>query len=199
MAGGPVYDTTNNCCASCGDIDTVAWDNPGPGSDNTNWPIDIKITANDADLPITWCGITWVKSTTTPGANQIQSGDIARVCPTRYIELANAQTWKPTASHHWDFVGAGIDFKLQANQFTYISYYNRIYLGTIAKDNQRWYPSGTLYSSTYEIGLLTGYARADAYGQWTIQPGFFGSHTVTGVGGNVTYTWSRESAGITWP
>jgi hypothetical protein len=47
--------------------------------------MEITVTANDADLPVTWCGITWEKLTTTlTNANQRHSGDSANVCPNGY-------------------------------------------------------------------------------------------------------------------
>jgi hypothetical protein len=46
----------------------------------------ITVTGDDADLPVTWCGKTWVKSTETPGANEFHSGEQAIVCPTFYSD-----------------------------------------------------------------------------------------------------------------
>ena len=46
----------------------------------------LTITAPDSDLPITWCGITWVTSGTSPlGPNQRYSGESASVCPDNQI------------------------------------------------------------------------------------------------------------------
>jgi hypothetical protein len=50
--------------------------------------IQVTVTADDADLPVTWCGITWEKSTTsiTNPETQRKSGQSAKVCPAVYIK-----------------------------------------------------------------------------------------------------------------
>jgi hypothetical protein len=62
----------------------------------------LTITADDADLPITWCGFTWLKSTTAKdgdpeiAATQAYSGETKCACPTAYVvptSTFNANQW----------------------------------------------------------------------------------------------------------
>jgi hypothetical protein len=48
--------------------------------------MQLIVTAGDADLPITWCGKTWVASTETPGVDEVHSGEPHCVCPTYYVD-----------------------------------------------------------------------------------------------------------------
>jgi hypothetical protein len=68
----------------------------------------VKITADPGDLPISWCGKTWVNS--SPGVNEVLNGHEARVCPsgggwvsTKYTSNFSPKLYR--AKQEWNRTG----------------------------------------------------------------------------------------------
>jgi hypothetical protein len=155
----------------------------------TNNPsIQLTITAADVDLPITWCGKTWIKSTESKGANDYYSGETACVCPSTYKKTRSAV---PTASHKWAF---GTSLVLQRNSYSgTFDQQNSLRLNPVGTVNVfdlwRYYLS-TIYSSYNFLGFISNVPFA-TYSNYLITDAYFGSHTT----GGVTYQWER---GFNW-
>jgi len=112
ITSGPFTGATFASCTDCEVVPNDCFDNPlACGGDPS---LELRITADDVDLPITWCGKTWVKSTETPGANEALSGQGQCVCPTfhvksvGYTRSSNYEYWRFDPSLRLErFINAG--------------------------------------------------------------------------------------------
>jgi hypothetical protein len=87
------FDDNENCCCSPADTNACTGVTCPPLTGFPNPPnVEITLTSVDANLPITWANITWVKSVGGGGpadplpANQRRSGEPACVCPGVYTK-----------------------------------------------------------------------------------------------------------------
>jgi hypothetical protein len=182
----------NTCCCGTGTT--------GSSCLNGYPEMVISITASDANLPVTWCGITWQKSTYTPlGSSDRSSGQVATICPTTYFK--GVQT-TPTViySHAWLYgtgaatTGLRMGRRLATNLFPPNRWGNTLYLRNDGKD----YRYGFLppYTSTIIIystlNKILGVSPATT-GNYLLTNDYFGSYTSPS---GVQYTWSR---GAGWP
>jgi hypothetical protein len=156
--------------------------------------IQLTVTADDVDLPITWCGKTWVASTETPGVNQAYSGTAQCVCPTTYIAPHN-NTLVPTAEHIWRHYDHGTN-ELLIQRFSYSGLFsaeNRLSLrldatnngiNLIAYDVFRYYFSSFDYS-TFQLGLIS--AIIPTVSNYQITDSYFGTYSQSGI----DFTWAK--------
>lgn len=166
----------------------------------------ITVTAIDANLPVTWCGITWVKSTTSPlGVNDRYSGQSAEVCPTFYNKSRSSYTttmsrvrkfgaegweWGTANQHSLNMQRQFLEY-LWAGSCTYAFNINQLFIAQ-SYDSITFACGGnspnTLKS---DLQLITAVSAA-TYSSYSLTAPYFSSHTV----GGVTYAWEK---GAGWP
>lgn len=166
--------------------------------------IVLTITAPDGDLPISWCGKTWVKSTETPGVDEAYSGQPQEVCPVFYTKGVTSGSLTVNHIHRWAN-NNGVGLEMFRRYLSYYSSFSAFFtnvnflalagLGATVKDVfakswQTTYATATVIDSTFNIGLISAepLPQKTAY---TLTNGFFGSYTT----GNVTYAWAM---GTNW-
>jgi len=158
---------TSCCCATTTGI-TCANNDPS---------MVLTITAPDGDLPITWCGKTWVASTETPGANEAYSGQPQQVCPTSYtLNSSGAETWSNSLGLFLRRYGLG---------------FNRHWIKL--NDQNSWQTDYRIFSSMVQsdLGILSTGSPLAGSTDYRIPNAWFTSY----VTGNITYSWSR---GTNW-
>lgn len=175
---GAIAMTENCCCQATTTAIPCTDDNPS---------MVLTVTADDANLPVTWCGKTWVKSTATPGTDEAYSGQPQQVCPTSY----NKDT-PPSGAHEWIHAEAGTtttDLTVK-RQYTAAGGLNGVYINPAAYYAHLSGFFGSYYfavPSTWRPSLGAIPTPSDFY----ITDAFYTSITISGV----TYTWSK---GVRW-
>lgn len=209
----PGGNIAGSCCCESG---------PQPSSCPDGDPeMVITVTADDVNLPVTWCGITWQPSGSTLGANERYSGQSATVCPTLYRkEKSKVPFGTPyyqwNANHLWyNNVGGKLRIQREANAngatFGFWAAANAISVqpsgGSLARMSHYF---GGLFSVGYPAGQTTTYTNlvdsTIAFGQLVQAPRYLDppgyqlySNTIypnTSMfgsynDGTVTYTWKQ--------
>jgi len=163
----------------------------------------ISVIADDEDLPVTWCGRTWIKSTETRLSGQLYSGEKAKVCPSVYRKEKVTKTLTTsyqyqTAVHLWGISGLNMG-----------RYYWTYYSGTKRADNglvvfpqgaypiTLWdlvyhmaYPPGTAWSAMVQHSGMNKvvYEPRPTRNSYELTSAFFG--TATDANG-VQFTWQQ--------
>jgi hypothetical protein len=157
--------------------------------------MQLAITADDVDLPITWCGKTWVASTVTPGANQAHSGEFQCVCPSTYIlPVAYAN------QNHWGGPGGELNL-FHSTQFGFIAL-RRVDMSPtnfassaksvcVGTQNNCADTSTGVFAGSPVRGCLPKAAPGPGVANAFIEDCQFFSHMV----GGVTYEWKK---GLNW-
>lgn len=170
----------------------------------------------DANLPKTWCGITWEKSIANGGpadplgANQRRDGDSATVCPTFYTKGKSLILFFPPspnprgyfARHRWQF-----NDELDMNRYykitgfsTYLisaSAANTLQLLTTLTDQKQFInanppplnrpPAWTAGFTAYsDLNKILG-VGAPTYNDYALTTAFFTNHST----GGLVYTWTQ--------
>jgi len=176
----------------------------------------ISVTGDDVDLPVTWSGITWEKSTTPiTNSNQKHSGQTASICATSYTLHRTTSTTTATYTpkiqkwykyaHTWNASGIGLGRAYYVWRFTTEATYrvfgrlNSLNINGQA-DNMSFLGSGTnrpipviSQFSSFNLNHFTSNNPAtpteDSY---QLNDAFFGFETI----GNLVYSWSKGSM---WP
>ena len=156
------------------------------------------ITSVDANLPKTWCGFTWLKSTTAKTLpTHRYSGESANVCPTGYTkqQLTSGGTrW--LATHVWGAgaVGTGLgmrrDYNITGTPPFSGNAHNVLRVMNLTDSRfwqyATWWPGWYTFVFTTQIGKISGVARP-TYNAYNLTGAFFGSTT----SGGVTYAWAQ--------
>jgi hypothetical protein len=160
------------------------------------WPsMQISIQADDVDLPITWCGKTWVASTVTPGANQAHSGEFQCVCPSTYtlpVAYANQNHWGGPGGELNLFHSTQFGFialrRVDMSPTNFVSSAKSVCVGT---QNNCADTSTGVFAGSPVRGCLPKATPGPGVANAFIEDCQFFSHMV----GGVKYTWRR---GINW-
>lgn len=166
--------------------------------------MELKVTSVDANLPVTWCGKTWVKSTETPGVDEAHSGEPQCVCPTNYN--LGAPMGNTNAKQHWWAYNGTNSTKgtLNMNRIAINggpAYYQpekntlqvRILGNTNTLDYQSWYftpfTTPTMdYTYTFQLGILApGAPPQPTFSNYKLTNNFFDMY----VEGGVTLEWGQ--------
>lgn len=190
-----------------------------------NPEVSIMITSVDANLPITWCGITWLKSTTpiTSPATERHSGDPATICPTAYYKgtwTSFATTYSLWSAYHiWRNGLGSLELRREAATLKIGARYYRdsgLYfpqpgrnLNTVSVKGQKDFIGffGGFTPAVYSRPVPITYTQVPPYailsiGMLTgVTAPEFTNYNITGAwfgnfsSGGVTYSWS---AGLGW-
>jgi hypothetical protein len=176
----------------------------------------LKVTADDANLPVAWCGITWVKSEAGGGppdplaANQRRSGQGACVCPTNHVKVNNSSTgryeiWRYGVSLRLDRIVTYATYSgrnllwINPNGAGLIqSHYGHVFKGISATSTYVFTAGGGWPGSPAKtIGppTWTGATPGDPGGNITLLDGFF-TPALSFTAGGALYEWRR---GDLWP
>ena len=189
------------CCCGCGTTTTTltTYCTTSSGCTVNGVPVlcptvQATVTADDADLPVSWCGITWLKSTTaiTDPDTERHSGESAAICPIFYrLETTDTNIRR----EHWK-VGTGGPGENYLKMTRYWCGNCTPLGGTIRKKNiimlfgsnafrSQWsYNSKSIYSN---LGIGLSAVALPESTDYRITDAFFSSIT----SGGVTYTWAR--------
>jgi len=172
----------NECCCTGGG--TAECPKTLNCSGGTEPSMCIRVTADDADLPITWCGKTWQKSTNATGP---YSGDAQEVCPTNY------NSGSSTFGQYWRYNTTSLKLSISISTFDsiYAASIKVKTTGTAIATAFRNFvtPTANFYDPT-TWNPLTGMSSV-SIGNYLLQPEQFTSVTVD----DVTFEWSQ---GTNW-
>jgi hypothetical protein len=175
----------------------------------------LTVTSSDANLPVTWCGIEWVKSEAGGGpadplaANQRRSGEQATICPTSYV-IGQGTVAPPStvqfARERWQFnshlrlTRGVIDSAFFGNCY-FDDQYNRLKLLTTLDDSRSiaGCTGPTTSTPQNDLSMILSVIMP-TYSEYLIQNEFFTSYNGGAnpgiTSGGVTYYWERGNG---WP
>ena len=160
----------------------------------------VTIAAADGNLPVSWCGITWEKSTTTitTPATQRHSGESAEVCPLFTYErfkgtfkvvgqtwYRGLELWVATNNTSWLWMERRWEQKKASPSVTNIL--NRVSIRKTGPPGWQSFHSVNAKSSYTTLAISLSLEPFATYNDYLLTDGFFGTYTNSGV----TYTWAR--------